>query len=208
MSRSDRRNMRPLTPPQMEILTYIRDYQHSHGYSPTMQELADARGVSKVTVFEHIEALVGKGLLRRLRHKARSLEITSRVQFPDDRPTLIPIGGRIAAGSPIEAVDRAEQLDLESLFVTAHERYVLEVQGDSMIDEHIQGGDYVVVEKRPQVRNGDTVVAVLPGGDATLKKFYRERGGIRLQPANDSYKPMHVKEVDIQGVVIGVIRQC
>ncbi|NOT00623.1 MAG: transcriptional repressor LexA [Phycisphaerales bacterium] len=208
MSKSNRRQVRPLTPPQMEILTFIRDYQHSHGYSPTMQELADARGVSKVTVFEHIEALVEKGLLRRLRHKARSLEITSRAQFPDDRPTLIPIGGRIAAGSPIEAVEGTEHLDLESLFVTPHERFVLEVQGDSMIDDHIRSGDFVVVEKRPQVRNGDTVVAVLPGGDATLKKFYRERNGVRLQPANSAYKPIHVKEVDIQGVVIGVVRQC
>jgi repressor LexA len=196
-----------LTRRQMQILTRIRDYQRSHGYSPTMQELADEFAISKVTVFEHIEGLIEKDLLRRSPHKARSLELTSSAQFPDDRPTLIPMAGRIAAGVPIEAVEDTEVLDLEQLFDSPHERFVLQVEGESMIDEQIRPGDYVVIEKRDTVRDGDTVVALLPGGDATLKQFFREPDGIRLQPANPKFKPIRVSEVDVQGVVIGVIRQ-
>ncbi len=191
----------------MEILTFIRDYRRSRGYSPTMQELADEFQISKVTVFEHVEALVEKGMLFRARHKARSLELTDLAQFPDERPTLIPFAGRIAAGVPIEAVEDNETLDLETVFSSPHERFVLEVQGESMIDDQIRDGDWVIVEKRPEVRDGDTVVAVLEGGDATLKRFYREKNRIRLQPANVKFKPIYVTKADLQGVVIGVIRK-
>jgi len=191
----------------MQILTFIRDYRHSRGYSPTMQELADEFRITKVTVFEHVEALVDTGMLFRTRHKARSLEVTDRAQFPDERPTLIRFAGRIAAGVPIEAVEDNETLDLETVFSSPHERFVLEVQGESMIDDHIRDGDWVIVEKRNEFRNGDTVVAVLEGGDATLKKFYREKNRIRLQPANRKFKPIYVRKADIQGAVIGVIRR-
>ena len=196
-----------LTPRQLQILTFIRDHQRSRGYSPTMQELADEYGVSKVTVFEHVETLIDKGLLRRSPHKARSLELTSRARFPDQRPTLIPMAGRIAAGMPIEAIEDCESLDLEALFDVRNDCFVLQVQGESMIDEQIRDGDFVVVEKRRQVRNGDTVVALLEDGEATLKKFYREANRIRLQPANPEFKPIYTRKVDIQGVVIGVIRR-
>ncbi|MHC4235863.1 MAG: transcriptional repressor LexA [Planctomycetota bacterium] len=200
---------RRLTPRQLEILTLIRDGRHRDGYSPTMQEIADQFGVSKVTVFEHVEALIAKGLLRRLPHKARSLEVTHWARFPDQRPTLIPLAGRIAAGRPIEAVEDVESVDLESIFDSRHETFVLEVSGDSMIDEQIREGDYVVVERRGQVRDGETVVALLADGEATLKKFYRQGRRIRLQPANKRYKPIHVRpgEVQVQGVVIGVLRR-
>jgi repressor LexA len=191
----------------MQILTFIRDFRRNRGYSPTMQELADELAITKVTVFEHVETLIGKGLLRRAAHKARSLELTSNVQFPDERPTLIPLVGRIAAGAPIEAIENVESLDLETLFAGRSRRFVLQVQGDSMIDEQIRDGDLVVAEKRDEVRDGDTVVAVLPDGEATLKTFFREKNRIRLQPANPEYQPIYTPEVDVQGVVIGVVRR-
>jgi len=198
---------RPITPRQLEILTRIRDHQRSHGYSPTMQELADELGISKVTVFEHVDTLVRKGLLRRSAHRARSLELTAAAQFPDERPTCLPLVGRIAAGLPIEAIENAESLDLEEIFASTGETFVLRVRGDSMIDEQIRDGDYVVVERRNVARSGDTVVALLPNGEATLKKFYREKDRIRLQPANDAFEPIYTDRVDIQGIVIGVIRR-
>ncbi len=199
-----------LTPKQLHILTRIRDLRTARGYSPTMQELADELGVSKVTVFEHVEALIKKGALLRQANKARSLEISPRIQLPDEeRRTRLPLVGTIAAGSPIDAVEDREHLDLEELFPARPGKgptFVLQVRGDSMIDEQIRDGDYVVVEPRHSVRNGQTVVALLDSGEATLKKFYRERQGIRLQPANPNYEPIHVKDCKVQGVVVGVIR--
>jgi repressor LexA len=197
-----------LTPRQMQVLKMIRDSVRSLGYSPTLQEMADEAGVTKVTVFEHVETLIDKGLLRRSAHKARSLEITSKAVFPDDRPTVLSIEGRIAAGAPIESFDDPRSLDLEEIFCGKAPRFVLEVSGDSMIDDHINDGDYVVVEKRTNVRNGDTVVAVMPDGEATLKRFFKEKNRFRLQPANAKYKPIYVKEIDLQGVVVGLVRRC
>ena len=208
MARKKRaRKTRQLTPRQLEILTRIRDCQRSHGYSPTMQELADELRISKVTVFEHVDALVQKGVLRRAAHKARSLELTSQARFPDDRPTLLPLVGRIAAGLPIEAIEDAEAVDLEEIFSAPGETFVLRVTGNSMIDEQIRDGDFVVVEQRRTARNGETVVALLEDGEATLKKFYKHKKQIRLQPANEAFEPICVDHVDIQGVVIGVLRR-
>ena len=200
-----------LTPKQLHILTRIRDLRLTRGYSPTMQELADELGVSKVTVFEHVEALIKKGALVRKPNKARSLEVSPDVELPDEqRHTRLPLVGTIAAGSPIEAVEDREHLDLESLFAPRRggqtNTFVLRVRGDSMIDEQIRPGDYVICEQRQTARNGETVVALIDDGEATLKKFYKEAGHIRLQPANDKYEPIIVKDCKIQGVVIGVIR--
>ena len=196
-----------LTPRKMQILTRIRDYNRSHGYSPTMQELADELHLSKVTVFEHVSALVRARLLVRAPYKARSLKVTSQASFPDDRPTVFPLVGRIAAGMPIEAVENTETIDLEEVFAAAEETFMLRVNGESMIDEQIRDGDYVVVKRRNTARNGETVVALLEDGEATLKKFYKEKGRIRLQPANEAFEPIFVDQVEIQGVVIGVIRR-
>ncbi|MEQ9455259.1 MAG: transcriptional repressor LexA [Phycisphaeraceae bacterium] len=202
-----------LTPKQLHILSRIRDLRLARGYSPTMQELADELGVSKVTVFEHVEALIKKGALQRQPNKARSLELTDDVDLPDESSGLkLPLVGTIAAGFPIEAVEEREHLDLESLFTPPGApagTYVLKVRGDSMIDEHIAEGDYVICEKRNAARSGQTVVALLDSGEATLKKMYHEPNGkIRLQPANDKYQPLIVDagRVQIQGVVIGVVR--
>ena len=198
---------RPATPRQAEILIFIRDYTYRLGYSPTYEEIADQFGITKVTVFEHLTALEERGLVRRDKHKARSLELARHLQLPDERPSCLPLVGRIAAGAPIEAIENREAIDLESLFASKQGTYVLEVKGDSMIDDQIADGDFVVVERRETPRNGETVVALLPDGDATLKRFHRESGRIRLQPANPKYEPLFVDSVKIQGVVIGIIRK-
>jgi repressor LexA len=199
-----------LTPKQRDILLRIRDSRIRRGYSPTMQELADALGVSKVTVFEHVEALIKKGALRRDPNKARSLDLTESCQLPDEqRPTRLPLVGTIAAGLPIEAVEDRQHIDLEELFGAANrpgDTFVLKVRGESMIDEQIRDGDFVICRKADTARNGDTVVALLSDGEATLKLFYREKGRVRLQPANEAFEPIWADEVQVQGIVIGVIR--
>ena len=198
-----------LTPRQLDVVVAIRNYRHLHGYSPTMQELADQLGTSKVTIFEHVGALEKKRVLRRDKHKARSLEIISDELLPDEeRATKLPLLGTIAAGAPIEAVENREELDLEELFKSRNGVYVLRVRGESMIDDHLCDGDYVVIERREQARNGEQVVALLDTGEATLKRYYREGGKIRLQPANRSMEPRLVDadRCKVQGVVIGVLR--
>ena len=196
-----------LTPRQIEILTLIRDGRRRNGYSPTLQEIADVLEISKITVFEHVEALLKKGMLTRRSNRARSLALTSSARLPDERPTLLPLVGRIAAGAPIEAIERPDSVDLEEVFTSRYPVGVLEVTGDSMIDEQIRDGDWVVYEQRSNPRNGDTVVALVGGEEATLKKFYKEKNRVRLQPANPKYKPIYTRDIDIQGVVIGVMRR-
>ena len=198
-----------LTPRQLDVVVAIRNYRHLNGYSPTMQELADQLGTSKVTIFEHVGALEKKRVIRRDKHKARSLEIISDELLPDEnRSTKLPLLGTIAAGSPIEAVENREELDLEALFKSRNGVYVLRVRGESMIEDHLCDGDYVVIERRDSARNGEQVVALLDTGEATLKRFYKEGGKIRLQPANKTMEPRIVDagRCKIQGVVIGVLR--
>jgi repressor LexA len=200
--------MQTVTPRQLEILCFIRDFRERHGYSPTMQEIGDYLGLTKVTVFEHVGALERKELLLRgPKHKARSLQVSEKFEFPGNRPTRIPLVGRIAAGLPIDAVENREVFDLEDILDRPGDTFVLEVNGDSMIDEHICDGDYVICERRSEARNGETVVALLEDSEATLKKFYREADRIRLEPANPNFEPIYTNEVDIQGVVIGVLRK-
>ena len=205
---SSKKGPSSLTPKQLRVLTYIRDYSNARGYAPTMQELADTFEVSKVTVFEHIAALQRKGLLKRSRHKARSLRLSEDFQFPDERPTRLPLVGTIAAGRPIEAIETREVLDLEELFVSPHGNYVLKVRGDSMVDDHICDGDFVIVEKRSTARDGETVVALVNGEEATLKRFFRTPDGVKLVAANPKYQPIVSQNVQVQGVVVGLMRQC
>lgn len=198
-----------LTPKQLHILTRIRDLRVARGCSPTLQELADELGKSKVTVFEHVEALIKKGALVRDPNKARSLTVSPSFQLPDEeRSTRLPLVGSIAAGMPIEAVEDRQFLDLEDLFTArgTDDIFVLRVRGDSMIEDQIRPDDYVVCRKANSARNGETVVALLDDNEATLKRFYREKGKIRLQPANANYEPIIVDNCQIQGIVIGVIR--
>lgn len=199
-----------LTPRQLDVVVAIRNYRHLNGYSPTMQELADQLGTSKVTIFEHVGALERKRVLRRDKHKARSLEIISEELLPDEeRSTKLPLLGNIAAGAPIEAVENREELDLETMFQSKHGVYVLRIRGESMIDDHLCDGDYVVIERRETAKNGEQIVALIDGQEATLKRYFKESGGkVRLQPANKVMEPriLEADRVKIQGVVIGVLR--
>ncbi len=199
-----------LTPKQLRILQLIRDWRVRRGYSPTMQELADEIGVSKVTVFEHVEALIKKGALVREANKARSLSIADNVSVPDEsRPLRFPLVGKIAAGYPIEKVPDQDELDLGQFLHSRNapeSTFALKVEGDSMRDEGILDGDYILVERTETCRNGDRVVALLPDGQTTLKRFYREDDGIRLQPANPNFEPIRVKYCQVQGIVKGVVR--
>lgn len=202
-----------LTPKQMRILDFVRQFRVTQGFSPTMQEIADELGVSKVTVFEHVEALVSKGALKRNPNKARSLSEADDLVRPDEEGGLVlPLLGRIAAGMPIEKCAQDEKLRLEEIFgrTTARrgEMFALQVEGESMRDEGILDGDYVIVERRQTARNGERVVALLEDGETTLKTYFAQKDGtIRLQPANPDFKPIIIKECSIQGVVIGVMRR-
>jgi repressor LexA len=201
-----------LTPKQLRILQLIRDSRIVRGYSPTMQELADQLGISKVTVFEHVEALIKKGALKRDPNKARSLSICDDAVVPDEAHSLsFPLVGKIAAGYPIEKFQQNDQLNLEELFGSRIGQkggcFALRVDGDSMKDEGILDGDYVIIERRETARNGERVVALLANGETTLKTFYKEGDRIRLQPANPEFEPIVVKDCKIQGVVMGVLRR-
>jgi repressor LexA len=200
-----------LTPKQLKILQLIRDWRVRRGYSPTMQELADEIGVSKVTVFEHVEALIKKNALVREANKARSLSIADGVSVPDEgRPLRFPLVGRIAAGHPIERVAAEEEIDLTEMLApspSAAATFALKVEGDSMRDEGILDGDYVLVERTQVAANGDRVVALLPDGSTTLKTFFKEDDHIRLQPANPNFEPIRVRYCQVQGIVKGVVRR-
>ena len=197
------------TPKQLAVMTAIRNYRLRLGFSPTMQELADELGVSKVTVFEHVQALSAKKLVQRSAHRARSLTLSPGVKLPDEttRSSSLPLVGSIAAGRPIEAVEFPDRVNLEELFATQRGTYALRVRGDSMIEAHIADGDMVIIEQRSVARAGEIVVALLPDGTATLKRFFKEKDRVRLEPANSSLDPIYVQgDLKIQGVVIGVLR--
>jgi len=204
--------MMNLTPKQLKILQLIRDSRVRRGFSPTMQEIADDLGVSKVTVFEHVEALIKKGALIREPNKARSLSIAEGIAVPDEsRPLRYPLVGKIAAGYPIEKMQDDDELDVMDLLGPrvgqVGSTFALRVEGDSMRDEGILDGDYVIVERRETARNGERVVALLPDGQTTLKTLYKESDHVRLQPANPDFEPIIVKDCQIQGVVQGVLRR-
>jgi repressor LexA len=202
-----------LTPQQIRIFRLVREWRNTRGYSPTMQELADELGISKVTVFEHVEALIEKGALVRRPNKARSLAIADEAALPDEqaRAGELPLIGRIAAGHPVEKYEQQETLHLETIFGPRRGQrgnlFALQVDGMSMRDEGILDGDYVIVEHRSVARNGERVVALLPSGETTLKTFFREKDHIRLQPANPEFDPIIVQECAIQGVIVGVLRR-
>jgi repressor LexA len=199
------------TPKQLEILRLIKRSQQERGYSPTYAEIAKVMDVSPVTVFEHIAALEKKGAIRRRKYEARSLEITD-LQFDrtseDTADDSLPLVGRIAAGRPIEAIENQENVALGSMFRGSGETYMLQVVGDSMIEDHICDGDFVVIERRETASNGEIVVAIVNDNEATLKRLYNEGDRFRLQPANHTMEPLYVTELKIQGVVRGIVRKC
>lgn len=193
-----------LTPKQKQILDFVRDFIDDHGYSPSYREIAKRMNLKSVaTVAEHIESLSQKGFLNKDGvGTARSIQVTPRW---DERTFEIPLFGRIAAGAPIEAIRSYETIDIPSSMMSPNV-FALQVVGDSMIDDGILEGDYVIIERTQNPKNGDIVVALLDEDSVTLKRYYKEKNGIRLQPANGKYPPIRVKEVLIQGKVLGVIR--
>jgi repressor LexA len=198
-----------LTRRQKEILDYLGRYIERRGYAPTIEEIGEHFGLSSLaTVHKHLTNLQEKGLVKRAWNRSRALELVpTRVEV---KAVELPLLGRVAAGTPIEAVQSTETIFVPEDMVGRRDTYVLQVKGDSMIDEQIRDGDYVIVEDRQTARDGEMVVALLEGENVTLKKLYREKDGrIRLQPANAALKPLFVdsRAVRIQGVVIGVLRR-
>ncbi len=201
--------MQPLTKRQREILDYLAEFIQQHGYAPSLEEIGRRFGLSSLaTVHKHLRNLQEKGFIRRAWNRSRSVElIPTRVGA---HSLELPLMGYVAAGVPIEAVTTAEPIAVpESLVRKPEETYVLRVRGDSMIDEHITDGDFVLVEDRKTAENGEMVIALLNGADATLKTFFKDDGKIRLQPANPTMQPILIDAADlqIQGVVVGVMRK-
>ena len=200
--------MQPLTKRQREILDYLTDFIQQHGYAPSLEEVGKRFGLSSLaTVHKHLTNLQDKGFIRRSWNRSRSVEVVPT--RTGGRSVELPLLGYVAAGSPIEAVVGSESIAVPEDLVGKRETYVLRVRGDSMIDEQIRDGDYVIVEDRRTAENGEMVVALLEGSDVTLKKFYRENGHVRLQPANPAMTPLVVdaERVQVRGVVIGVMRK-
>ena len=204
-----------LTKRQKEVLDFLVGFVNKRGYSPSFEEIARAlKLTSLATVHKHITTLERKGFIRRGYNQSRSIEVTQlpkqvREQVLDRHVVELPFAGRIAAGRPLESREERETFSLGE-FTRADGSFVLQVNGNSMVEDHILDGDYVVVEPTQVANQGDVVVALVGGTEATLKRFYRETGGkIRLQPANSEMHPIIVSAVDvkIQGRVVGVLRK-
>lgn len=198
-----------LTKRQRQILDYVESFIEAYGYSPSFEEIAEHFGYSSLaTVHEHLSNLEQKGLLRKNYNKSRSLEVV-RAQM-GVLALELPLLGTVAAGLPIEAIRDEDTVSVPHDMVRSGNNYVLRVKGNSMVDEQIRDGDYIIVNSRQTAENGEMVVALVGGDSATVKKFYREKDGrIRLQPANPTMQPMYFRaeEVEIQGIVVGVIRK-
>lgn len=200
---------------QKAVVDFLAAYEAANGVPPTMDEIAEKLGLNKKTVYEHLLRLKSRGFVTWRRYQARSIKLVVKPTPPADRRSSeslragrqVPFMGYIAAGRPIEAVPLGDTIDISEMLASRKDSYVLQVKGDSMIDEQIRDGDYVIIERRDSAENGETVVALLDDGQATLKKFYREKCRIRLQPANPSMKPIYCSAVKVQGVVIGVVRK-
>jgi len=203
-----------ITRRQRQIYDFISRFVAEKGYSPSFEEIAEGMELNSLaTVHKHITNLEKKGLLTRDYNRSRSIDLLPpkgklKQAMGVNTAMVLPLLGRIAAGQPIEAVQNPETISLAD-FVRSREVFVLEVRGDSMQDEHILDGDYVLVERAKTAHNGDIVVALVDGTDATLKRFYREGVNIRLQPSNVNMQPIIVAAaaVQIQGRVIGVLRK-
>ncbi len=199
-----------MTKRQKEILSYLELHIRDHGYAPSFEEIAEHFGFqSLATVHEHLTNLERKGYIRRTYNESRSIEVLPPKGTAG--ATEIPLLGLVAAGAPIEAVVHGETLSVPDAMLSRRgPNYALKVRGNSMIDDHIVDGDFVVIHGRQAADNGEMVIALVNGAEATVKRYYREAGGwVRLQPANSSVQPLRFPETDvmIQGVVVGVIRR-
>ncbi len=206
-----------LTPRQLQVLRQIHIFQASQCYSATIAELAQQLGVSRTTAFEHVSVLRRKGLMLKSRGRVRSLRLTAQAsrllekdasihQRTSSDDGSIPLAGRVAAGIPIEAIENTEPVSLTSLFGGTGDTFALQVAGDSMIDEGINDGDYVVCKHASQARNGQLVVAIVDDENATLKRFYKEADVVRLEAANEAYEPIFTRNCRIEAIVLGLLR--
>jgi len=203
-----------LTKRQKQVLDFLVQFIDRHRYSPSFEEIADGlKLTSLATVHKHLATLEKKGFIRRGYNRSRSIEVVALprpVREEVARHAVeLPLMGRIAAGQPLEAIENPDTISLGD-FTRSKNVFVLEVKGDSMVDDHILDGDYILVEQTETANNNDIVVALVRGQEATLKRFFREPNGrIRLQPANAQMPPIVLppKEVKIQGRVIGVLRR-
>jgi len=195
---------------QAQILDYLRQFIQTNGSAPTLRQIAESIGVNSLaTVHEHLRSLEEKGLIKRKPGKMRSMELTDAPINMITDGMQIPILGFIAAGAPLEPyTDPHATLAIPSSFTSGQKRvFVLQVRGESMIDEQIRDGDYVIIEQTNDANNGEIVVALLDNGMATLKRFFKETTRIRLEPANAKMSPIFAKNVRIQGKVVGLIRR-
>lgn len=195
---------------QQQILDFIKQYIQSKGSAPTLREIANALGVSSLaTVHEHLTSLEEKKIIKRRGGRSRSIELINENIGISNEGIEVPVLGFIAAGSPIEAyTDPNATISVPANFISGKKRtFVLQVRGDSMIEEQIRDGDFVVIEQVDSAKNGDIVVALLDNGMATLKRFFKETTRIRLEPANAKMSPIFVRNVRIQGKVVGLIRK-
>jgi repressor LexA len=197
-----------LTKRQRQILDFVKEFIEEKGYSPSLEEIGAGFGLaSPATVHKHILNLIEKGLMKRGWNRSRSIEV---LEGKEPEPVReLPLMGYIAAGTPLEAVLDPTTIALPWTEAGARNLYVLQVKGQSMIDDHIEDGDFVIIEERKTANNGETVVALLDGNEATLKRYYRENGHVRLQPANPTMEPIIVRdgEFKIQGIVVGILRK-
>lgn len=195
---------------QEQILAFLTQYIRSNGFAPTLSQIAQALGVSSLaTVHEHLTTLERKGLIRRKNGKFRGIEVIGQIVVDPEKTIAVPILGFIAAGAPLEPyTDPNATLSVSSWLLGGRKRsFVLQVRGDSMIEDGIFDGDYVVVEQQDTADNGDIVVALLDNGMATLKRYFRETTRVRLEPANKQMTPIFTTKVRIQGRVVGIIRK-
>lgn len=199
-----------LTKKQKQMLDFIKKSSGDNGYPPSFREIMEGLDYSSVaTVAQHIDNLVSKGFLFKRDNEARSIQLVETdLDFSDQ--VHLPLLGVIAAGQPITVIDDPQEtLEVPPFMIKSEHSYVLRVKGDSMVDDGILDGDYIVIRENKNPNNGDMVVAMIKGFSATLKRFYRERDRIRLQPANSNHKPFYIEPgeaIEIQGVVTGVIR--
>ncbi len=195
---------------QKQILDFIRQYIQKNGFSPTLTEIAHALGVSSLaTVHEHLTTMAKKGIIKRYQGSVRGIEIVKPETASSMNEVELPVLGLIAAGQPIEPhTDPNASLSVPPGMLSGKKRaYVLQVKGNSMVEEGILEGDFVVIEQKETAHNGEIVVAILENGFATLKRFFKEATRIRLEPANSQMAPIFAKNVQIQGKVVGVIRK-
>ena len=194
------------TEKQLRIMEFIQQFRSERGISPTLEEIARNFGVTKITIYEHINQLERKGAIKREKFRARSIEILVPVEERSSRYSM-PLMGNLREGLPLEAPDDREDLNIAEMLPLGKRCFAIRVRGNGMADDHIADGDYVIVEKCETAENGDTVLAVLENGEATVKRYYKDKNRVVLQAPNGGHKSVQPKSAEIRGVVLGILRR-